>query len=309
MTMSFSTVLFQMFALLIMIGAGVLATKRGMWDRHANDCISQMIVNVFNPLLVFSSAANSVGKISLRMMAVVGVIAVAMFLFLILAGTILTPFFDQDASQRKMFQMMFVFSNLGFIGFLVVSSILGTEYVVYVTEFVLAYDLVFYTYGIAFMEGKFTLASLRALVNPGNLFNVAALIVIIAGIQIPGFLLTATTYLGNATSPLALMAVGHTLAISDLRKIFGDPKIYVFALIKLLILPLILLPALKLLPIDAYLFPVCMVMFGMPVGNLPLLLGTKKGIDCSACTPAILVTTILCVVTIPILLTLVPIPA
>lgn len=305
--MSFSTVLFQMFALLIMIGTGVLAAKRGMWDAQINNCVSRMIVDIFNPLLIFSGAANAVGKIPLEMMAVVGLIAAAMFLFFILAGMVLSPFFDQDASQRKMFQMMFVFSNLGFIGIPVVSSILGAEYVVYVTEFMLVYNLVFYTYGLALMEGKLSMASLRSMINPGNLFSIAALVVIIAGIQIPDFLKTATTYLGNATSPLALMAVGYTLAISDIRKIFGSPKIYIFALIKLLVLPLILLPVLEFLPINAQLLPVCMVMFGMPVGNMPLLVGTKKGIDCSTCTSAILVTTILCVVTIPLLLMLVPI--
>ena len=304
--MSFLTVLFQMFALLIMIGTGVLAAKRGMWDSKINHCVSQMIVNIFNPLLVFSSAANAVGKIPLEMMAVVGAIAAAMFLFFILAGAVLSPFFDQDASQRKMFQMMFVFSNLGFIGIPVVSSILGAEYVVYVTEFVLVYNLVFYTYGLALMEGRFSAASLRSMINPGNLFSIAALAVIIAGIQIPDFLKTAAAYLGNATSPLALMAVGYTLAVSDKRKIFGNPKIYVFSLLKLIVLPLILLLVLKRLPIDAHLILVCVAMFGMPVGNMPLLISAKKGIDCSACTSAILVTTILCVVTIPFLLMLVP---
>ena len=105
------------------------------------------------------------------------------------------------------------------------------------------------------------------------------------------------------------MAVGYTLAISNPRKTFGSIKIYIFSIVKLLALPLILLPVLKILPIDPNLLPVCMVMFGMPVGNMPLMLGTEKGIDCSACTSAILISTILCVVTIPILLMVTPIPA
>ena len=49
--------------------------------------------------------------------------------FFIVIGMILSPFFDKDKEQRKIFQMMFVFSNLGFIGIPVVSSILGAEYV------------------------------------------------------------------------------------------------------------------------------------------------------------------------------------
>ena len=291
-----------MFALIIMIGTGAFAARRDMWDKHSNDQISRMIVNIFNPLLVFASAANSVGKISLQRLGTVGLIAAGMFLFFILAGMLLTPFFDRDPAQRKIFQLMFVFSNLGFIGIPVVSSILGPDYVVYVSEFILVYTLVFYTYGIALMEGRFTAASLKTMVNPGTLFSIAGLLLIIANVRLPDFLLTAATYLGNAASPLALMAVGYTLMISDLRKTFSNLKIYLFSLVKLLALPLVMLPLLKLLPIDPNLLPVCMVMFGMPVGNMPLMLATQKGIDCGTCTSAILVTTVLCVLTIPILM-------
>ena len=304
--MSFSIVLFQMFALLIMIGAGVFAAKRNLWDKHFNDDISRMIVNIFNPMLVFSGAANSVGKIPLRGIAVVGMIAAGMFLFFILAGMLLSPMFDREPGQKKIYQLMFVFSNLGFIGIPVVNSILGADYVVYVTEFVLIYNLVFYTYGVTLMDGRLTAASLKAMINPGTVCGITGLLLIIAGVRLPDFMLTAVTYLGNAASPLALMAVGYTLVISDWRTTFGNIKIYVFSLVKLLVLPLVMLPVLQALPIDRSLLPLCMVMFGMPVGNMPLILGTQKGIDCSACTSSILVSTVLCVVTVPVLLMLTP---
>ena len=46
-------------------------------------------------------------------------------------------------------------------------------------------------------------------------------------------------------------------------------------------------------------------MFGMPIGNMPLILGNQKGIDGSTCSAAIILTTILCVFTIPVLLAIV----
>ena len=201
--------------------------------------------------------------------------------------------------------MMFVFSNLGFIGIPVVSSILGEEYVVYVTEFLLIYTLVFYTYGIALMDGSFSLSSLKSMINPGTVSGTAALLVILLGIQLPDFIKTAVTYLGNVTSPMALVAVGFTLAHSDWKKIFGQPRLYVFSVIKLLALPLLMLPLLRLATQDQALISVCMVMFGMPIGNMPLILGTQKGIDGTTCSAAIILTTLLCVFTIPILLALV----
>ncbi len=300
--MAIVTVFFQMLSLLIMIGTGYFVTKTGMMDEHTNGQMSKMIVNVFNPMLVFSSAVNSVGLVSLDTMGIVGLIAAGMFLVFIVFGMILSPFFDKDAGQRKIFQMMFVFSNLGFIGIPVVTSILGAEYVVYVTEFLLVYTIVFYTYGITLMNGKFSLASLKEMINPGTVCSVAALAVILFEVQLPDFLKIAVTYLGNVTSPMALVAVGFTLAHSDLKKIFGQPRLYVFAVIKLLALPLLMLPVLKLVTDDAALIPVCMVMFGMPIGNMPLILGNQKGIDGSTCSAAIILTTILCVFTVPLLL-------
>ena len=300
--MTIITVFFQMLCLLIMIGAGYFMTKKGMLDAHTNNQMSKMIVNVFNPMLILSSAGSSEWLIPLGTMGLVGLIAVAMFAILIAAGMILSPLFDKRPEQRKIFQMMFVFSNLGFIGIPVVSSILGAEYVVYVTEFLVIYTIVFYTYGVALMDGKFSLSSLKTMVNPGMISGVAALLVIILKIEFPGFITTAVTYLGNVTSPMALVAVGFALANTDPKQIFGQPGLYVFSVVKLLILPLLMLPLLRLATRDPGLTSVCMVMFGMPIGNMPLILGNQKGIDGSTCSAAIILTTILCVFTIPILL-------
>lgn len=300
--MTIFTVFFQMLAFLLMIGAGYFITRRGMLDGHTNSQMSGLLVNVFNPLLIVSSAANAVGLISPDTMRTVGLIACGMFAVFILAGMLLSPVFERDQDQRKIFQLMFVFSNLGFIGIPVVSGIIGEEYVVYVTEFILIYTILLYTYGVGLLSRKFSLSALKEMVNPGTVLSVAALVIIIWEIQIPDFLKTAAAYLGNVTSPMALIAIGFNLAQSELKKIFGQLRLYLFAAVKLLILPLLLLPLLKAVTSDIHLISVCMVMFGMPVGNIPLMLGMQKGIDVSAGSAAIILTTVLCVFTIPILM-------
>jgi predicted permease len=294
-----------MVSLLLIIGAGYLAERLGMMDEHTNSHMSKMIVNIFNPLLVLSSAASSVGLIPLHTIGLVMAIAVAMFAFFIVAGMILSPLFDRDPAQKKIYQLMFVFSNLVYIGIPVVNSVLGSEYVVYVSEFTMVYNLVFYTYGMVLMDGKLSKKSLKSMINPGTVFGVLTLVVIVFSIQIPDFLMTAITYLGNVASPMALVAVGYTLAQSDLKRILTMPRLYVFSLVKLLILPIIMLPLLRLVTSDASLIAVCMVVFGMPVGNMPLILGTQKGLDCRTCSAAIILSTLLCVFTVPILVALV----
>lgn len=303
--MTILTVFIQMLSLLVMIGAGYIASKTKMLDSHTNARMSTLIVNIFNPLLVLSSAAGSVGQVPVERILLVFLIAIGMFLFFIIVGMILSPFFTKDPMERKIYQLMFVFSNLGFIGIPVVSSVLGAEYVVYVSEFLLIYNLVFYTYGRTLMRGRFNLASLRAMVNPGNIACVVAMVLVLCNIQLPGFLRTAVDYLGGAASPLALVSVGFTLANNNLKEIFSNGKLYLFAVVKLLVLPCVLLPLVRLLPVDAGLVAVCMVMFGMPVGSMPLMLINERGMDGKNCTAAVLLTTILCVVTVPVLVSIV----
>jgi len=303
--MTILTVFLQMLALLVMIAAGVIAAKGKMLDTHTNAKMSTMIVNIFNPMLILSSAAGAVGQVPLQRILLVFGIALGMFLFFILAGMVLTRFFSKDPVQRKIYQLMFVFSNLGFIGIPVVSSVLGAEYVVYVSQFLLIYNLVFYTYGRTLMRGRFNLAALRSLINPGNIACVLAMVLVLANIQLPGFLHTAVDYLGGAASPLALVSVGFTLANANVKEIFGDKKLYLFTFLKLLVLPVVLLPFLRLLPVDDGLAAVCLVMFGMPVGSMPLMLITERGLDGRTCTAAVIMSTILCVVTVPILVSLI----
>lgn len=100
------------------------------------------------------------------------------------------------------------------------------------------------------------------------------------------------------------MSVGYGLANGDLREIFGRPKLYLFSAIKLLLLPIVMMLPLCLVFPASDLLPVCLVMFGMPVGNMPLMLANQKGIDARDCTALIILTTVLCVVTIPVLLAL-----
>ena len=302
--MTFFTVFFQMLALVIMIAAGVVATKTNLLDDHTATKLSPLIVHIFNPMLVLSSALDAAGQIPLPVLGSVALVALGMFLLFILVGMLITPFFSQDPQQRHLFQLMFVFSNLGFIGIPVVSSILGPEFVVYVTEFLLIYNLIFYTYGVALMEGRFSLSSLRSMCNFGNFITIFSLFVIVFGLRLPDFLYTAVSYLGAATSPLALVLVGYSLARFRLKQLLTDKRLYLFSFIKLILLPMAMLAVLKLLPLDDTLIPLFLVMFGMPVGNMPLMLGTQKGIDCTVCSAGIIMTTLLCVVTIPFLIVL-----
>lgn len=301
--MAFFTVFFQMLSLLIMIGSGIFLTKSDILDAHTTAKLSKMILVLFNPMLALTNAIKAAGKIPLTQLGLIVLIALGMYVFQLTVGGLLAPFFDKDPFQRRMYQLMMGFPNVGFIGIPVVSTVLGPEYVIYVTEFSLVFNVVFYTYGIARMDGKFSLSALKAMVTPANGMVLLSIVIVAANLHFPSFINTAVDYLGAVASPMSLVTVGYTMAKSDLKSIFARKQLYIFSAIRLLVIPLVALPVLRLvLPGQSDLVAVCLIMFGMPVANMPLILGTERGVDCSNCSAGIIMTTLLCVATVPILM-------
>lgn len=296
------TVFLQMLSFVIMIGAGMAAAKTNLLDETANQRMSALVLKLFGPMLTISSAASAAGNISLKSFGLTSLTALGMFGVYILIAAVSARLFNRDKEQQKLYKMMFVFSNLGFIGIPVVSSALGPEYVIYVTAFMLMYNVVFYTYGIVVAEGSFSRKALRGMVNSGTVFWLAAMVIVAFQIRLPEFILSAASYIGNVTTPLALMGVGYTMVHMKVKELFGDVRLYLFTVFKMLVLPLILLKMLRLFPVSGEFAAVCLVMFGMPNGNMPLVMGTQRGMDVKTCTSAIVLTTLLSVVTLPVLL-------
>lgn len=291
-----------MLSLLIMIGSGVLLTRTEILDGATTAKLSKMILLLFNPMLALANAIKTSGQVPLERLGMVAFVALAMYVVFLTVGGLLAPLFDKDPFQRRMYQLMMGFPNVGFIGIPVVSTILGAEYVVYVTIFTIVFNFVFYTYGMALMDGAFSLKALKAMVTPSNGLILLSLVVVVGNFRVPEFITTAVTYLGNVASPMSLVTVGYTVAKSDLKAVFARKQLYLFSVVNLLLLPLALLPVLRSLPLESEIVALCMIMFGMPVANMPLILGTERGVDCSNCSAGIIMTTLLCVVTIPILM-------
>lgn len=303
--MTIVTVFLQMLSLTLMILVGVLIARRKLVDDHSMGQMSHLINYVFNPMMMLSSGIASVGTVDKQVLFLLFAIVAALYVLFIVLAWLIGPRFDKRPGQSEMFQLMIVFSNIGFMGIPVVRGVFGEEYVVYVLAFVLMYNLFFYTYGVTLMNGKVSRESLKSMLNPGTVFAVITLLIVSFEVRIPDFLANTVGYLGDVASPLAMLAVGVTVAKSDLKTIFLSPKMWLFTLVKMVALPVVMIPLLKLLPFPDTVIGICLVEIGMPVANMTLILGTEKGLDCTNCSAAIIMTTLASVITIPLLVALI----
>ena len=108
------------------------------------------------------------------------------------------------------------------------------------------------------------------------------------------------------TTPLSMMISGVNLAAMPLRQVFGNGKTYVMSFLRLIVMPLALYPLFRLLLGSCgieILLPVVIFLAGMPCASTTPVLAEAAGLreESRLCSLGVLVSTVLSVVTIPLL--------
>ena len=117
----------------------------------------------------------------------------------------------------------------------------------------------------------------------------------------PQFLDKAISNIGAITSPLSMIIIGTMLAGISFKTLL-EPSILYLAFVRLMGLPLVALVLMKLLHFDSLLTGVSLILTGMPAGSTSALLAAKYGADEDYASRCIITTTIISLVTIPILM-------
>ena len=95
--------------------------------------------------------------------------------------------------------------------------------------------------------------------------------------------------------------IGSTLAGIPVLRMLGNVRMYILTAIKLLAIPVVLYGLFRLSPLDYKYTQVLVVLFGMPVASIGTMLCLKNNIDGSTMSEGTFLTTLLSVLSIPLL--------
>ncbi|MGI5058690.1 AEC family transporter [Treponema pectinovorum] len=299
--MNHFVVLQQMVVILILVMGGFVCQRIGKVNETNKKFLSFLVVNIFNPALLISSVITNHEERDYTSVFVSFAMAIAMFAIFIIIGAFASRT-QKEKSDRVTLNLMFIFSNLGFIGLPVIKNVLGDKYVIYNAIYNLVYNIVFYTYGISLTSTKkgFKLANLKGIFSIGTVGAVVAITLFFLNIRMPLIVEESVQYFGASCVPLALFMIGITLG--EEKSLFGILKLkrnWIFVFVKMFIIPVVCAIGIKYLPIKEELKFLGLLMFAMPVGSLPLLLLAEKGWDCTFASNVTIMTTIVSVLSIP----------
>lgn len=295
----------QMAVLFLMMAMGYGAFKRRLVSREGAKSLSALIVNILNPCLVLSGVLNKEITYSTRMLVENLGLVVLMFLILMILGLVFVRITRPHPDVENTYRLMTIFPNLGFMGIPLVSSVYGETSVIFVAFYIVGYNLLIYSYGIILSTGGLNQGAgfpVRKLINPGMASCLAAIVIFAFHIRLPEAAGTFFGYMGNAAVAMSMMAVGMTVAQSDLKRAFTDRHLLLFTLFSLLLIPAVCIPLLRLLPIDPVSYGIFILLISMPVGSTVTLVEMEYGgSDGTVSASGIALTSLVSMVTIPLI--------
>ena len=294
-------VLQQMAVLFIVMIIGFWAFKKDIIDSATNKKLSSIVVNIANPAMILSGVIGDTSHIQGGDLILTVTVSIVLYLALLVIGTILPKLLQIPKKSAGTYRVMTVFSNIGFMGFPIISAVYGSGALLYASIFLIPYNILIYTYGIQMMkQGEKETFHWKKVINIGVIFCIISVFIFITNIPLPSWVENTISTLSNLTAPLSMMVIGASFATMDIKKLFYDGKLLLFSVVKLLLIPIIGTLIAKQFIDNWALCGVIMVMLSTPVGSMTAMLAQEYHGDYELASRGVAITTILSVITIPI---------
>ncbi|MBI4744699.1 MAG: AEC family transporter [Actinobacteria bacterium] len=285
----------------LIIALGFIGKKTGLLEEKDRDVVNKVIIYFTLPALIFIAVLNSKPTLALFKIPVLA------FFVAFLCGIIAFVIGKILKLNPKTFGAFLIAStigNTGYLGFPLTQKIYGNENLIKA----IFYDffgtvVLILTVGVYIAEiyGEYRGKEASLISSLKEILFFPSLWALVLGlglksILLPNFLLSGLESLASATIPLIMFSVGLSLRLEGIR----EYKILLFflCLIKLIISPFTAYLFGQVLQMNKEMLGISVLEASMPTVILSLAIGTKYKLDLSFLATAILVTTLLSIVTI-----------
>jgi hypothetical protein len=295
--------MFTLFAIVVVgYAAGKLGYMGGTFDKR----LSKIVIDITCPALILSSSMT--GQLPDRQL-ILPLLGISILTYAVLTGValVLPRYLTHKKEDEGAVGFALMFGNVGFMGYPVVASIFGHEAIFYAAVLNVVNTFAVFTIGTMLITGKSEMEGSRfqkkvLYSTPMLAAYLTMLIVALEIDSIPTFVSQPLTMIGNITVPAALLIIGSSMSHLPLKAMLGNGTVYATTLLRLAILPIAIYYLCSILGFSSFVVDINTVVIAMPVATYGTILCLRHGKDTTLITEVTFITTLLSVLTIPLLI-------
>jgi predicted permease len=305
--MQFSVTITSVLTLIAMCIPGFLLIKTKLLKTEAIAVLSTVLLYVNQPAFSFYSfqSQSCTSEVLKNLLLVAGLSALVHLIVLVLSFIIFSR--DKNKDRGRAYAFASTFGNIGFMGLPVIRLLMpdNPEVVIYLASMFVIFNLLAWTVGIYIITGdKKYISFKKAVINPPTLAVIIALPLFFLNVTLPDKVLFPIKYLSDMIVPMAMLILGMRFGAIKVGSLFNDWGLYVSSAIKLVLTPLLALGLMKLINLENTVLTTVFILMAMPAANMGLIIAEKFGGDKDASAKAIMGSSIISIITIPLVLLL-----
>lgn len=299
----FLTVAEQVAVLFILISVGYICGKFQIIREDAAKVMADIVLYFATPCVIIQSFQREYHPELLTRLLVSLAASLGIHVFSIIAALLL--FRDRDEARRKVLRFAAVFSNAGFMALPLQQAVLGADGVFYGAAYVAVFNLVIWSWGLIEVSGSLRTLSVKKLVfNPGVIGLVVGFILFLSRITLPEIIAAPVGHLANLNTPLPMLIIGFHLSHTSVKTVLRDHRALFAVFIRLVAVPLVMLGLLWLCGIRGTMLVAFVIAVSAPVAAATTMFATKYGADTSLSVNLVSLSTLLSILTMPLIVAL-----
>ena len=308
----FFTALFTVALLLLVAAVGYIFKRRNMVSEDCIPGFSKVLLFTCQPCLaVYSFSTVELSRESLVRMGIFALFVLAVFI-LVMGGAYLVLRKKCAEPIYRILTIGTTFSNCAFFGIPIIEALIpeaAAGVIIYTTVFALVMNVLGWTVGSAIITGDLKYVSLKNIIlNPSTLGTAAAFIIFLTGISLPVELSGLIETVARMSTPLSMLIIGMRLATVEFKKIFTDYRLYLTVAVKQLLMPAVaFLMVIFLKELDVNMRRALFIICACPAASVVLNFAELVGEGQREAANLVLLSTILSIVTLPLMMLLLPI--
>lgn len=290
----------QMFIALIM---GWAIVRSGLMKPSDSKVLSMLALYVIFPCTIINSfqielTADRLQGMLLALLAA----AVTHAVFFVL-----TALFKRPLRLTPVEQASVIYSNAANLTIPIVTNILGSEYVIYISMYVIVQQLLLWSHCRLLLSGENQFSLKRVLLNVNIISIAVGAALFFLRLPLPGIVRGALQSVGSMIGPLCMIVAGMLMGGVDLRALVKNPGVWKVSLLRLAVFPLAVLCVLKfsgiarLAPDGGTILMVSLLSSTTPPAAAVTQLAQVYSGDGEYAGAVNVIATLLCLVTVPII--------
>lgn len=305
--MNFATAALSVVSLLLLAVPGFVLIKTKLIKTTIIPALVTILLYINQPFItIYALISKPYDNSMLVGMGIVILVAFATQL-LVMGLAKLVFFKDPNKPRGNAYTFASSLGNVGFMGIPVVSVLMpgNAEALLYVALYMTTFNILSWTIGVYVLTGDKKFISVKkAIINPPIIALIIALPLFFLNVKVPDALMMPIKFLADMNTPLAMIVLGMRFAEVKFKELFVGLGMYGVSFVKLIFTPLLVYGVLYAIPMSYTVKLVLIIISAMPSANMVLMMAEKFDGDCVAAVKAVMNTTILSMLTIPLMMLL-----